>query len=148
MSESADVVAQAYNAAMNAELPRIRVLVAEDNPDVRAAICALVASEPDMELVGEASAVHEIRGAARHSDAHVVVLDLNLHGESSVESVRALQLERPWTGVVVFSGYDAEYVAAGLRALEPCVFVSKSGEVTELFAAIRSLGNRAADAGN
>ncbi len=133
---------------MNDVASRLRVLVAEDNVDLRAAICALVAGEPDMEIAGETADPQEIVALAVARDANVVVLDLNLRGESSVAAMRTLQRERPATAAVIYSGYDAADIEAGLRALTPCAYVSKSGDGVDLLDAIRRLGNNAAGAGN
>jgi len=132
---------------MNDVARRLRVLVAEDNVDLRAAICALVSGEPDMEIAGETADPQEIVTLAVTGGAHVVVLDLNLHGESSVAAMRTLQRERPATAAVIYSGYDAADIEAGLRALAPCAYVSKSGDGVDLLEAIRRLGNDAAGAG-
>jgi two-component system response regulator DevR len=124
----------------------IRILVAEDNEDLRAAICALVSGEPDMEVAGEASTAPEIVAMACTRDADIVVLDLNLRGESSVAAMRALQQQRPNVAAVVYSGYDAADVMSGLQGLQPCVYVSKSGDGKDLLSAIRRLGSSAAGA--
>ena len=124
----------------------LRVLVAEDNEDLRAAICALVSGEPDMVIAGEAAAVPEIVAMACNRDADIVVLDLNLRGESSVAAMRELQQQRPNVGAVIYSGYDSTEVMSGLQGLQPCVYVSKSGDGMDLLAAIRRLGNSAAGA--
>jgi DNA-binding NarL/FixJ family response regulator len=129
-----------------AQASALRVLVAEDNADLRAAICALLAGEPDMEVAGEAATVPELLSLARSHDANVVVLDLNLCGESSVAAMRVLQEQRPRIAAVVYSGYDAADVSAGLAVLAPCAYVSKSCDGVELLAAIRRLGSDAAGA--
>lgn len=131
---------------MSSDSRRLRVLVAEDNDDLRAAICALVSGEPDMEVVGETGVAHEIVTLACMGEANVVVLDLNLGGQSSVAAMRALQQQRPHVAAVIYSGYDAANIAAGLRALAPCTYVSKAGDGVDLVAAIRRLGRNAAGA--
>jgi two-component system, response regulator, stage 0 sporulation protein A len=133
---------------MNDLSTRLRVLVAEDNADLRAAICALVGGEPDMEVAGATDDPQKIVMLAREHAAHIVVLDLNLRGESSVAAMRMLQREQPQTAAVIYSGYDAADIEAGLRALAPCEYVSKSGDGLDLLAAIRRLGSNAAGSGS
>ena len=123
---------------------RLRVLVAEDNADLRAAICALVAGEPDMEIAGETEVAGEIVPLACALEADIVVLDLNLRGESSVAAMRMLQEQQPDIAAVIYSGYDAADINAGLLALAPCEYVAKSGDGLDLLAAIRRLGKNAA----
>lgn len=126
--------------------PCLRVLVAEDNEDLRAAICALVSGEPDMVVAGEASTATQIVEIACSHAADIVVLDLNLRGESSVAAMRELQQRRPHVAAVIYSGYDSAEVMSGLQGLQPCLYVPKSGDGLDLLAAIRRLGNSAAGA--
>ncbi len=50
-------------------------------------------------------------------EADIVVLDLNLRGESSVAAMRMLQEQQPDIAAVIYSGYDAADINAGLLAL-------------------------------
>src|SRR5829696_6912828 len=114
---------------------RLRVLVAEDNADLRAAICALVGAEPDMEVAAETGLADEIVAMACGHDAQVVVLDLNLRGESSVAAMQSLQQQRPHVAAVIYSGYDAVDIKTGMHALAPCAYVPKSSDGVELIEA-------------
>jgi DNA-binding NarL/FixJ family response regulator len=84
---------------------------------------------------------------ACNRDADIVVLDLNLRGESSVAAMRALQQQRPNIAAVIYSGYDSVEVMSGLQGLQPCLYVSKSGDGMDLLSAIRQLGSSAAARG-
>jgi DNA-binding NarL/FixJ family response regulator len=115
----------------------IRVVIAEDNLDLSAALCALVEQEPDMDLVGHVDRCDGLLAALRDGAANVVVLDLNLGGQSSIAQMRVVWRELPELAVVVYSGYDFAEVAGTLRSLGPCEYVSKSGDAAELLAAVR-----------
>jgi two-component system response regulator DesR len=123
----------------------VRVLVAEDNEDLRAAVCALLDVEDDFEVAGEAGTTRALRDGALATAVDVIVLDLNLGGESSIAAMQDVRRALPRVGVVVYSGYDARDIGAGLGTLQPCEYVSKSGESGELLDAIRRSA-RAADA--
>lgn len=115
---------------------RTRVLIAEDNVDLASALGALVETEPDLELagtIGRADALPE----ATSQGVDVVVLDLNLDGESSLPAMRAALSRTPHLAVVIYSGYDRADVTAALPALGSCEYVSKSGDALELLEAIR-----------
>ena len=122
---------------MNVARDEISVLVAEDNPDLRAAICALVAAEPGMRVAGEATLVAELIAAMRASAAQVLILDLDLGGESSVPALRRLRADCPRLGVVIYSGHDLAAVAQLLDQAGPCEYVMKSGEIAPLLEAVR-----------
>ncbi|HEX9207236.1 MAG TPA: response regulator [Steroidobacteraceae bacterium] len=115
----------------------IRVLVAEDNADLSAALRALVEQEPDMELAGAVDRCGDLLGAVRDGRAHVVVLDLDLGGESSVGPMRAVLHEVPRLAVVLYSGYDRCDLARALPSLGNYEYVAKSGDAAELLTAIR-----------
>jgi two-component system invasion response regulator UvrY len=133
---------------MTRALESIRVLIAEDNHDLSAAVSALLQCESDMEVVGAIDRPAALLDAVRAGDARVVILDLNLSGESSVPAMEAMQRELPRVAVVVYSGYDRRDVSSALSALRSVEFVSKSGDVAELLQAVRRVARQgAADAG-
>jgi DNA-binding NarL/FixJ family response regulator len=114
-----------------------RVLVAEDNADLSAAVCELIASEPDMRVAASIDNCSALLSTARDADVDVVVLDLNLSGESSVPAMKTVQRELPDVAVVVFSGYDRQDISSALASLGHFEYVSKSGDPSDLIDAIR-----------
>ena len=69
--------------------PPLRVLIAEDNDDLRDLLVTLVSAEPDLKCVGTADDVDAvIAGTAEHK-ADVLVLDLELQGRSSIDVLQA-----------------------------------------------------------
>ncbi len=96
---------------------KIRVVLADDHPFVRAGIRQFLERAPDVQIVGEASDGDEaLRLIAQHNP-DVVVLDLQMPRVSGVEVLRRLQAERPGTRVLVLTAYDDDpYVFAALRA--------------------------------
>ena len=115
----------------------IGVLVAEDNRDLREVVCALVAAEPDMHVAGTASRVAELMDAVRTQPAHVLVLDLDLDGESSVPALQVLRAQHPRLAVVIFSGSDRNALAPVFARIGRCEYVMKTGDPTPLLDAIR-----------
>lgn len=129
---------------MCADPQRIRIVLAEDNGDLLKAICALCEAEPDLEVVGTVDAPEALLGIVRDRGAQVVVLDLNLGERSSVPAMQCVRRELPHVAVVVYSGYERRDVAAALPALGAAEFVSKTGDVSELFDAVRRVAASAA----
>jgi DNA-binding NarL/FixJ family response regulator len=122
---------------MNTTQTGCRVLVAEDNADLSAAVCELINAEPDMQVVASIGDTQKLLQTARDAAAHVVVLDLNLAGESSVPAMKRVQSELPDVAVVIYSGYDHHDIAGALASLGRCEYVSKTGDPGALLAAIR-----------
>jgi two-component system, NarL family, invasion response regulator UvrY len=133
---------------MGTDGKRIRVLVAEDNPDLAAAICALIAAEPDMQVDGTAASTTRLLDAAVAGGSHVLVLDLDLGGESSVPALVHLQRSVPRLAVIVYSGHDSRDLGAVLTLTNCSEYVTKTGDPEELISAIRRAAGKAAGAGD
>lgn len=96
---------------------RTRVLLAEDHQVVREGLRALLAAEPDLEIVGEASDGPGAQSLAEQLAPEVVVMDIGLPGLSGVEVTRRLRKSHPEIQVVILSMHDdAPTVDAALHA--------------------------------
>lgn len=115
----------------------IGVLVAEDNRDLRDAVCALISAEPGMHVAGIAARVPELIAAMRDDATQVLVLDLDLDGESSVPALLSLRAKNPRLAVVIFSGSDRDSLAPVIERIGRCEYVLKTGDVLPLLDAIR-----------
>ena len=127
---------------------RIRVLVAEDNRDLAAAICALITAEPDMQVCGTVDCTCDLLDAAAKQGAHVLVLDLDLGSESSVPALLRLRQSHPAMAIVVYSGYDQRDLSTVLAPTGQCAYVAKPGDPHEVIGAIRRAAQGAVGAGN
>ncbi|MFL5946673.1 MAG: EAL domain-containing protein [Gaiellaceae bacterium] len=84
----------------------IRVLVAEDEPSVRAALVGLIRAEPTLDLVAEvANAVDAIEAAAAH-EPDVAVIDVRMPGGGGAAAVRGIKRRSPDTRMLAFSAVD------------------------------------------
>ena len=73
----------------------IRILIAEDHGMVRGALAALLAFEPDLEVVAEVSSGDQVVAAARESGPDVALLDVEMPGLDGIEAAAALRREVP-----------------------------------------------------
>jgi DNA-binding NarL/FixJ family response regulator len=122
---------------MPADAPGFGVLIAEDNRDLRDALRVIIDEEPGMHVVGTVSRVPELLSMMRTCTARVLVLDLDLGGESSVPALQTLRGQHPQLAIVIFSGSDRDALAHVMDRIGPCEFVTKSGDVMPLLDAIR-----------
>ena len=120
---------------MNA--PPLRVLIAEDNEDLRDLLVTLVSAEPDMKCVGAASDVDSVIASAAENRADVVVLDLELQGRSSIDVLRAVRGAGSKMTIIVFSGHSHPEMIRHTLAAGADAYVPKSGEFQLLLDAIR-----------
>jgi DNA-binding NarL/FixJ family response regulator len=117
----------------------IRVLLADDQALLRSAFRVLVDSEPDMEVVGEASDGAEAVRLARDERADVVLMDIRMPGTDGLAATRLIS-EDPGLShvrVVMLTTFEVdEYVVQSLRA-GASGFLGKGAEPDELLNAIR-----------
>ncbi|KAF2780234.1 response regulator transcription factor [Streptomyces sp. OM5714] len=119
----------------------IRVLLADDQNLVRAAFALLVASAPDMEVVGEAATGREAVHLARASRADLVVMDVRMPDLDGIEATRLIAADEDLAGVkvLVLTTYDTdENIVDALRA-GASAFLVKDTRPAELLDAIRTV---------
>lgn len=121
----------------------IRILVAEDQPIVRAGFRALIDAEPDMRVVAQATDGTEAVSHARRLKPHVVLMDIRMPTLDGLEATRMMTTDPALDGtrILVLTTFELdEYVFGALRA-GASGFLLKGGEPTELLHAIRTVAN-------
>ncbi|MFF3610958.1 response regulator [Streptomyces sp. NPDC002580] len=117
----------------------IRVVLADDQALLRSAFRVLVDSEPDMEVVGEASNGAEAVAVARDERADVVLMDIRMPGTDGLAATRLITADPglAHVRVVMLTTFEVdEYVVQSLRA-GASGFLGKGAEPDELLSAIR-----------
>lgn len=117
----------------------IRVLLADDQALLRSAFHVLVDSEPDMEVVGEASDGAEAVRLAREQRADVVLMDIRMPGTDGLAATRLISADPALAEVrvVILTTFEVDdYVVQALRA-GASGFLGKGSEPEELLSAIR-----------
>ncbi|MBA4860205.1 response regulator transcription factor [Streptomyces sp. PSKA54] len=117
----------------------IRVLLADDQALLRSAFRVLVDSEPDMEVVGEASDGAEAVRLAKEQAADVVLMDIRMPGTDGLAATRLISADPALAHVrvVMLTTFEVdEYVVQSLRA-GASGFLGKGAEPEELLSAIR-----------
>ena len=95
----------------------IRVLVADDHPVFRYGMRAILASEPDTELVGEATSGEEAVELAEKLRPGVILMDLNMPRMNGIEATRRILKKIPDTGILMLTMFeDDDSVFAAMRA--------------------------------
>ncbi|MFE2145381.1 response regulator [Streptomyces sp. NPDC059456] len=117
----------------------IRVLLADDQALLRSAFKVLVDSEPDMEVVGEASDGAAACALARETRPDVVLMDIRMPGTDGLAATRMISADPELSAVrvVMLTTFEVdEYVVQSLRA-GASGFLGKGAEPEELLNAIR-----------
>jgi DNA-binding NarL/FixJ family response regulator len=88
---------------MNNQLPTIRVLIADNNPDFLNALAQYVRSLPGVELVGEAVDGEDAIKKAEQSFPDLIILDIIMPKKSGIEALSAIKDKFPDITVVMIS---------------------------------------------
>ncbi len=117
--------------------PSIRILVADDHPVVREGLIAMLSTQADFEIVGEAAHGEEVVQKAKALRPDVVLLDLEMPKMDGVEALQRLRETAPEVRALVFTVFDTderivEAVRAGAQG-----YLLKGAPRSEVFKAIR-----------
>ncbi|WPO74709.1 MULTISPECIES: response regulator transcription factor [unclassified Streptomyces] len=115
----------------------VRVVLADDQPLVRAGLRVLMADAPDIDVVGEAGTGTEAVRLARDARPDVVVMDIRMPGMDGIEATRLIKEGGGPVRVLVLTTFDDdEYVYGALRA-GASGFLVKDMALEDILAAIR-----------
>jgi two-component system, NarL family, response regulator NreC len=125
------------HACAEQEQAPIRVVLADDHALVRRSLRLLLDGEDDVDVVAEACDIATVLRHVHGHSPHVLVLDLQTPGGSSIEAIRRLHELVPGVAIVVLTMEDSPAFAQ--RALDSGAvgFVLKDTADTELPAAVR-----------
>ena len=115
----------------------IRIVVTDDHPVVREGLVAILSTQPDFAVVGDAAsgpATLELVGAL---SPDIVLLDLAMPEMDGVETLRQLQRIAPATRVIIFTAFDTdERILSAVRAGAQG-YLLKGAPRNDIFQAIR-----------
>jgi DNA-binding NarL/FixJ family response regulator len=128
----------------------IRVLIADDQALVRAGFALILSTEPDIEVVGEASNGREAVTMARRLRPHVILMDIRMPEMDGISATRELLAgvaQRTQPGVLILTTFDLDdYVYDSLRA-GASGFLLKDTPPDELVNAVRIVASGEASLG-
>jgi two-component system response regulator NreC len=117
----------------------VRVFIADDNGVLRGGLCALVDTQPDMDVVGEAADGTEAVVGVHNTEPDVVLMDLTMPNGGGLAAIAALKQAGSKARIIVLTVHDEiGYVRAAERA-GAVGYVVKSAVDTELLTAIRTV---------
>ncbi|MCT1398898.1 DNA-binding response regulator [Paenibacillus sp. LC231] len=115
----------------------IRLLIADDHAMVRRGLQVFLATQPDIEMVGEAANGEETLEKANQLNPDVVLMDLNMPILNGIDTTARLKKEQPHIKVIVLTSFiDYDHVLPAIRA-GARGYLLKDIEPEDLVAAIR-----------
>jgi DNA-binding NarL/FixJ family response regulator len=122
----------------------IRLIIADDHQIVREGLRRLVAEQPDIQVVAEASTGDELLDFVQRTSPDVVLLDISMPGPSVLEILDALSRHLPPVRAVVLSMHPEEQYAVRLMRAGAAGYLTKDRSPDHLVAAVRkaAIGGR------
>ena len=118
----------------------VRILIVDDHPVFRFGLRALLESQVDMAVVGEAEEGAEAVKLARSLSPDVVLMDVNMLGLNGIEATRQIAAGNPETAVLVISMLDDDTVFSAMQA-GARGYLLKGAQGSETLRAIRAVAN-------
>lgn len=115
----------------------VRILVADDHPVVREGLIAILGTQPDFEVVGEAGDGEEVVRQVQALCPDVVLLDLEMPGMDGIEALQRLREAGIQARVIVFTAFDTDERILGAVQAGAQGYLLKGAPRGEIFNAVR-----------
>ena len=120
-----------------------RVFLLDDHEIVRRGLAGLINAEPDMEVVGEASAAAEALGEIRRCEPDVAVLDVRLGDGNGIEVCREVRAEHPDLPCLILTSFADDQALLEAAMAGAAGYVLKEIRSNELIVSIRKVASGA-----
>ena len=117
----------------------LRVLIAEDNDDLRELLVTLISAEPDLKVIGEAEDGECAVALAHELRPDVVIMDLRLRTLDGLSATRRIHERDPDIRVVVLTLLDDRLTRSAAAAAGALGFVGKGEGSERLVSTIRTV---------
>ena len=124
---------------MSAGSNSIRILAADDHPLFRSGIAALLATQPDMSLVAEASNGHEAIAQFRVHRPDITLMDLRMPDMNGLDAMIAIRGEFPEARIIVLTTYTGDVQVLRAMQVGARAYLLKSLLDKELLETIRAV---------
>ena len=118
---------------------KIRVAVADDHPVVRDGLVAMLETQPDFSVVGEAATGQEALQLVATEQPDVLLLDLEMPGLDGLAVLKQLRDTDTGTRVIVFTVFDTDDRIIGAVQAGASGYLLKGAPRADLFAALRTV---------
>jgi NarL family two-component system response regulator LiaR len=117
----------------------IRVLIADDHAIVRRGVSALLATEPEIEVVGEAQNGREAITQAERFQPDVILMDLVMPEVDGIEAIRRITDRQPGARILVLTSFAADDQVFPAIKAGALGYLLKDSSPEELVQAIRQV---------
>lgn len=117
----------------------IRILVVDDNDAVRRGICGVLRTEPDFEVVSEATNGEQAITEAEKFQPDVIVLDINMKGLDGISAASQIKKAAPSSEILFLSQHESSEIVRFALHRAGRGYVLKIDVDTELVPAVRAV---------
>ena len=117
----------------------IRILLADDHQLVREGVAGLLLTQPDLEVVGEASSGEEALNKARKLLPDVILMDIQMPGGDGITATRLITAEMPVTRVLMLTASEDNQDLYQAIKNGAHGYLLKNLSADELFSAVRGV---------
>jgi len=114
-----------------------RILIADDHAVVRSGLRLILGTQPDLEVIGEASTGEEAVEKVIALRPDILLLDIAMPGLNGLEAARQIRQQAPQVRIIVLTIYDDEAYLRQFLEMGAAGYVLKKAADTELVDAIR-----------
>jgi len=121
---------------MSPDANTIRILAVDDHAQFREGIATLLAAQPDMNLVAQASNGQQAIDLFRTHRPNITLMDLRLPDMSGIDTALAIRTEFPEARIIILTTFDSDTERPRARAAGVGAFVLKGGPPRKLMEVI------------
>ncbi len=118
---------------------KIRILVVDDHAIVREGLCALLRTEPDLEVVGQAADGSEAIAQAKKLQPDVILLDLVMPRTDGVQAIKEIMLDNPQSRILVLTSFAEDDLLFPAIKAGAHGYLLKDSSPQELLQAIKEI---------
>ncbi|MFC2049924.1 response regulator [Chloroflexota bacterium] len=119
--------------------PKTSILIADDHPLLREALCQVFSSQKDMEIVGQAGNGEEAIDLATQLRPDILVMDIMMPKFDGLEASRQIKKIAPNTAILILTAYDDDNYVLGLLEAGATGYLMKSAKGQDLVEAVRAV---------
>jgi DNA-binding NarL/FixJ family response regulator len=123
----------------NAEMPPIRILIADDHEIFRRGLRSLLESHAEWEVCGEATDGQEAVEQAKELNPDVVVLDITMPRLNGLQAAQLIRNSAPRSKMVILSQHEPSLMRQAALSAGASAYVTKSEVSRELMIAIEGM---------
>ncbi len=120
-------------------MDKMRVLIADDHAIVREGLRTLLATQPDIDVVGEATDGKEAEDKTGEVHPDIILMDITMPGVSGLEATRKIKQQYPEVRILVLTMHESDEYFFSMLAAGASGYFVKGGSSSELIAALRAV---------